>query len=687
MKKFSILAASFMTAMALVSCTTTSEQRAAVIPQPQNTVMLSDKPFTTDAATKVAIVNAGNEDKCRLEALVKERLGVSAAEEGNIPTANAIILKISESATDSDESYTIDISPKRVEITAPAAAGLFYGVQTLVQLNDNGSFAACRIQDSPRFAYRGVMLDVSRHWFGKEHVKKQIDVLSRYKFNRLHLHLTDAAGWRIEIEKYPRLTELAAWRSDSLWKAWWSSGRNYVEQGTKGAYGGYFTKDDIREIVAYAADRYMTVVPEIEMPSHSEEVMAAYPELSCTHGKSVQGDLCVGNEQTFKFLEDVLSEVIDVFPSKYIHIGGDEASMNHWKSCPLCQKRMKDENLQTVQELQGYMIRRIEKFVQSKGREIIGWDEILDGGTSPDATVMCWRGIERGIAAAGEGHDVIMTPGGYCYFDAYQDAPYSQPEAIGGYTSLEKVYSYNPAPDSLSVDAAARIYGVQANLWAEYIPSRQHAEYMLYPRALALAEVAWSNPDVKNYEEFRQTALEHLDKLHSEGVNTFDLAAEIGNRPEAQHPVEHLALGKPVKYADNAPYYPGYTAGGDSALVDGICGGWSYGDKHWQGFVDRDGLDVTIDLGEPTELHFIGADFMQICAPDVFMPSEVIISVSDDGEAFTELAHLFHEVIRDDVVSFKNFAWEGSANGRYVRYRALHGRFGGFLFVDEIVIK
>lgn len=642
--------------------------------------------FAVNADTKVYVSNADDAERQRLEQCVAGSLDITPAADAR--TKNIIVLKRDEQAAGrSDESYSLKVTPERVEIASPSAAGLFYGVQTLLQLSDNGIIPACRIEDEPRFEYRGVMLDVSRHWFGKEHVLKQIDILSHYKINRLHLHLTDAAGWRIEIDKYPRLTELAAWRTHSLWKEWWSGGRNYVEQGAQGACGGYFTKDDIREIVAYAADRYITVIPEIEMPSHSEEVMAAYPELSCTRGKSIQGDLCVGNEQTFTFLEDVLSEVIELFPSEYIHIGGDEASMNHWKTCPLCQQRMKEENLHTVQELQGYMIRRIEKFLQSKGRKIIGWDEILDGGTSPDATVMCWRGIERGIAAAEHGHDVIMTPGGYCYFDAYQDAPYSQPEAIGGYTPLEKVYSYNPAPDSLAVAAASHICGVQANLWAEYIPTRQHAEYMLYPRVLALAEVAWSEPEVKDYEKFRQTALLNIDRLKQAGVNAFDLSNEIGNRPEAAQSEPHAAIGKSVTYAENAPYYPGYTAGGDKALVDGIRGGWSYGDKHWQGFVDGAGLDATIDMGGQTEIHHIGADFMQICAPDVFMPAEVIISVSDDGESFTELAHLYHEVVRDDIVSFKNFAWDGTAHGRYIRYRALHGRFGGFLFTDEIVVK
>ena len=668
----------------LVSCTDSRTRRIAVIPQPQKAEIKDGRLLHITAETALIIENAGEDDRRRLA----ERAGsiLNIVNQTDHAGDNAVVLRIADDGTYA-ESYTIDISATGIGIVSPSAAGLFRALETLRMLGNNGSFPQCRIEDAPRFPYRGVMLDISRHFFGKEHIKKQIEILSRYKINRLHLHLTDAAGWRIEIESYPRLTQLAAWRTDSLWKRWWNGGRKYAEQGSDGTYGGFLTKDDIREIVAFAADRYMTVIPEIEMPSHSEEVMAAYPELSCTHGRNIQGDLCIGNEQTFAFLESVLEEVMELFPSKQIHIGGDEAAMNNWRSCPLCRKRMHDEGLETVQELQGYIIRRIERFVQSHGREIIGWDEILDGGTSTDATVMCWRGTERGIAAARQGHNVIMTPGEFCYFDSWQDAPYTQPEAIGGYLPLAKVYSYDPAPDSLDNRIAERIRGVQANLWAEYIPTPEQAEYMLYPRLLALAEVAWSSPKVKDFDDFHKLALEHTAALRSGGVNAFDLSTETGNRPEAEQPTEHLALGSSVIYAEDAEYFPSYAAGGNEALVDGLRGGWSYGDRRWQGFVNGRGVDVTIDLGLIRELHFIGADFMQMCGPEVFMPSEVIISVSDDGSNFTELAHIRHEVVKDEGASFKNFAWEGLAKGRYIRYQALHGPFGGFLFTDEIVIK
>lgn len=364
----------------------------------------------------------------------------------------------------SPESYTLSVTPEKIQIQATSGAGLFYGMQTLLQLlqpSDKGySVASVEIQDTPRFAYRGFMLDVSRHFSTKEFVKKQIDALAFYKINRLHLHLTDAAGWRIEIKKYPLLTELAAWRTDANWKKWWNSDRKYVRFDEPGASGGYYTQEDIREIVAYARQHYITVIPEIEMPAHSEEVLAAYPQLSCAGEPYKNADFCVGNEETFTFLENVLTEVMELFPSEYIHVGGDEAGMAAWKNCPKCQKRMKDEHLSHVEELQSYLIHRIEKFLNAHGRHLLGWDEILKGGLAPNATVMSWRGEEGGIAAVTSGHRAIMTPGAYCYLDSYQDAPYSQPEAIGGYLPLKKVYSYNPIPAVLTAEQAKLVYEI-----------------------------------------------------------------------------------------------------------------------------------------------------------------------------------------------------------------------------------
>lgn len=612
---------------------------------------------------------------------------------------NALFLLITEKSDElpSSESYTLSVAPERILVRATSGAGLFYGIQTLLQLSlpaeaearqTGAGYAipSVEVEDTPRFAYRGIMLDVSRHFLSKEFVKKQIDALAYYKINRLHLHLTDAAGWRIEIKKYPLLTEFAAWRTDANWKKWWNGGRKYVRFDEPGASGGYYTQDDIREIVEYARRHFITIIPEIEMPAHSEEVLAAYPQLSCAGEPYKNADFCVGNEETFTFLENVLTEVMELFPSEYIHVGGDEAGMAAWKHCPKCRKRMEDEHFSDVEQLQSYLIHRVEKFLNKHGRRLLGWDEILKGGLAPNATVMSWRGEEGGIAAVTSGHQAIMTPGAFCYLDSYQDAPYSQPEAIGGYLPLKKVYSYNPVPASLSAEQAKLVYGVQANLWAEYIPTPEHMEYMMYPRALALAEVAWSAPGRKSWPDFRARALRAVDCLQKNGYHPFDLKNEIGSRPESARPVRHLALGKKVVY--NAPYNSSYAAKGDVTLTDGIRGDWTYGDGAWQGFISKNRLDVTIDMEAETTIHSVTAAFMQVVGAEVFLPASVTISVSDDGVNFTELKHQDFAVSKEEAIKFIDVAWEGTAKCRYIRYQARAGKeFGGWIFTDEIVVK
>ena len=685
MKKL-VRLAGMLLALAFASCGQQPVEEVSIIPVPLKAEWQGGA-FVIDGQTSLW-VDAPEADKQILQDyLASSPLKLSVANE--VPTGKAIVLKMVEELPEiqSPEGYVLTSSEKRIDVLAKTGSGLFYGVQTLLQMaGDNNRVALGTITDEPRFEYRGMMLDVSRHFFGLDFVKKQIDAMAYYKLNRLHIHLTDAAGWRIEIKKYPRLTNFAAWRTGKNWKEWWNGDRKYVEEGSEGAEGGYFTQDQCREIVEYAKKHYITVIPEIEMPSHSEEVLTAYPELSCTHVPYKQADFCVGNEKTFEFLENVLLEVMEIFPSEYIHVGGDEASKQSWKTCPLCQARMKKEGLKDVDELQSYLIERMEKFLNKHGRNLLGWDEILEGGLAPNATVMSWRGVEGGLKAIEGGHRAIMTPGAYCYFDSYQDAPHTQPEAIGGYLPLKKVYSYDPIPETFTPEQAKLMYGVQANLWAEYIPTPEHLEYMIYPRILALAEVAWSAVANKNYDDFHARALKAVDELRAKGYNTFDLKNEVGNRPGADKPVEHLGIGKKVTYAEGHNYYSGYTAGGDDALVNGILGGWSYSDQLWQGFLKN--IDLTIDLEKETSIKNVYADFMQICGPGVFMPKQVIISVSNDGKEFTELTKIDHQVVKDDAVTFKTYGWEGEANARYVRYQAeIDRNFGGFLFVDEIVIK
>ena len=543
----------------------------SVIPIPQH-VELHRGFFAFNENTRLWVEAPEGDKQLLQEYLCASPLSLIVADAK--PISNALVLSIVETLPDVDgaEGYVLTVDKSGVLVEALTPTGLFYGVQTLLQMYDGDKVSRGRIVDAPRFAYRGMMIDVSRHFFGVDFIKKQIDAMARYKLNHLHLHLTDAAGWRVEIKRYPRLTDFAAWRTHATWKEWWNGTRAYVDMGAENAHGGYYTQDEIREIVEYARCNYITVIPEIEMPSHSEEVLAAYPELSCSHMPYKESDFCAGSEYTFEFLENVLTEVMELFPSEYIHIGGDEASKQAWTSCAKCQARMKREGLADVDELQSYFIHRIEAFLNAHGRKLLGWDEILDGGLAPNATVMSWRGTEGGLKAMEMGHHAIMTPGEFCYFDAYQDAPHTQPEAIGGYLPLQKVYTYEPLPDTIDASQASLLYGVQGNLFAEYIPTEEHMEYMAYPRILALAEVAWSVPENKDYACFRTRAIEAVNYLRENGYNAFDLKCEVGNRPGADLPLQHLGVGKLVSYVDGCKYYPGYAAGGDDAAHAGGMG-------------------------------------------------------------------------------------------------------------------
>lgn len=590
-----------------------------------------------------------------------------------------------------DEGYTMQITHRGIDIAARTPAGLFYALQSLRQMLESdaqGRLPLGTISDYPRFDYRGVLIDVSRHFRTVDFLKRQIDMMARLKLNRLHLHLTDAAGWRIEVESYPRLTSYAAWRTHRDWKSWTQNGCQYCDENSAGAEGGYLSKAEARELVAYAADRYIVIIPEIEMPGHSEEVLAAYPELKCTNNPASQSDLCIGKEATFEMMEAILDEVIEIFPSEYIHIGGDECGKHNWKLCDDCQRRMREEGLDSVDELQSYMIERMERYLNERGRQIIGWDEILQGGLAPNATVMSWRGEEGGFAAAKAGHDAIMSPHGYCYIDAPQDAPHTQPISIGGYLPLEKVYSYDPAPATMADDVKRHIKGVQANLWAEYIVEDSHYEHMLWPRAIAIAEVGWSLPANRDFDNFRSRALSIVERMQAEGYTPFDLSREIGNRPESKEDIDHLARGKKITYLHPSRYYaPQYAAAGDATLTDGKRGTWTYADKRWQGFLGRGGVDVVVDLEAVATIRSISADFMQICGPGVFMPSLVEIFVSLDGDTFTKIADIPHEIILDELPSFKSFGWQGEVEARYVRYKAHRSKYSGFLFTDELIIK
>lgn len=415
-----------------------------------------------------------------------------------------------------NNEYKMSVNGDKVAIFAKDNSGIFSGIQTLIQLlSSSTKIPNLKITDSPKFSWRGMHLDSSRHFFTVDEVKRYIDYLAMYKFNKFHWHLTDDQGWRIEIKKYPKLTEIGAFRNGSM------IGKYSDNKFDNKKYGGFYTQEQVKDVVKYAEARHVTVVPEIEMPGHAVAAIASYPWLGCT-GKQIEvekkwgvsEDVFCPKPETFEFLENVLAEIMPLFPSEYIHIGGDECPKESWKKCPNCQALIKKEGLKDEHELQSYFIQKIEKFVNSKGKKIIGWDEILEGGLAPNATVMSWRGIEGGIAAAQQKHDVIMTPGEFCYFDHYQGDPKTEPIAFGGYTSAEKVYSFNPIPEKLKDDEKKYILGAQGNVWTEYILDFKQVEYMIFPRITALSEVLWgTNRDFNDFKLRFQKNAKILDKM------------------------------------------------------------------------------------------------------------------------------------------------------------------------------
>ncbi|MEZ4776093.1 MAG: family 20 glycosylhydrolase [Bacteroidia bacterium] len=662
------------------------------------------------------------------------------------PTKNAIVISL-DPAINHAEGYTLKATKENIAIQAQTPQGVFYALETLRQLfppefeKPSGALTLAvpvvDIVDEPRYPYRGMNLDVSRHMFSVEAIKKYIDLMARHKFNTFHWHLTDDQGWRIEIKKYPKLTEVGAWRKETLIG---HGARPPFEYDGK-RYGGFYTQEEVKEVIAYAQERYVTIIPEIELPGHAQAALAAYPELGCTTGPfevatrwGVMEDVFCPTEATFTFLEDVLTEVAELFPSQYIHIGGDECPKTRWENSAFCQNLMRSEGLKDEHELQSYFIQRIEKFLLTKNRRIIGWDEILEGGLAPEATVMSWRGMEGGIEAARQKHDVIMTPTNFCYFDYYQGDPAIDPPAIGGNLTLEKVYSFEPTPTELNEEEANYILGSQANVWTEYIKTPEHLEFMVYPRACAMAEVVWSPKETRSWNDFSSRLAGHLKRLGLMGVNYaphfFDVTAkpvvdmqnhtlsvelsagdpdyEIRYSLEGKTPTEasplyespiliekttkfaaatfldgklvgrplnkayfiHLATARNITLAN--PYSDKYTAGGDAGLVNGIIGSDQFSDGNWQGFEGKD-LDATIDLGESKSVSQVIVNFYNASGSWIFEPTVLTVSVSENGADFQPFGEFsFPNAARQDEPSGKKTArvTGESANARYLKVTA-----------------
>ena len=488
-----------------------------VVPLPKSCVAKKGKPLAL--ASVGAIRYVGGEDMRRNAQFLASYLKMATGRELPVTSekVKGIAIELLESRQlTNPEAYRITVSDRRMTIEGGAAQGVFYGIQTLrkslpTEVSSETCVPSVVIDDEPRFSYRGMHLDVSRHFFDVAFVKQYIDMLALHHINTFHFHLTDDQGWRVEIKRFPRLTEVGAWRQRTV------VGRNMGIYEWK-RYGGFFTQEQLRDIVGYARERFVTIIPEIDMPGHMEAALAAYPELGCTGGPyevepnwGVFDDiLCAGREETFRFVEGVLDEIMEIFPSEYIHIGGDEAPRTRWKDCARCQRRIADEHLSAVgkqraeDRLQGYFMKRVERYLNQHGRKAIGWDELLDCDVNASTTIMSWRGVEGGMAASAKGHDVIMVPTSWFYFDYYQTPEdyWSKTQLIGGFVPLEKVYSFEPAPDSLSAEARSHIIGLQANLWTEYIYAEELAEYQVLPRMGALAELQWMLPSQKDYQAY-----------------------------------------------------------------------------------------------------------------------------------------------------------------------------------------
>ncbi len=677
----------------------------------------------------------------------KVKLNLEADSDAN--TCHIILSEDFETPENSVEAYQLDITNNNLTLTAKTVTGLRYGIQTLVQLREQTYsktesayiLPAMNIVDYPRFQHRGLLLDVCRHYFDLGVVLKYLDAMEYYKMNVLHLHLTEDQGWRMPIEKYPLLNEISSWRLDT--------------NGNK--YGGYYTKEDLKYMVDYAAGRNITIIPEIELPGHSQAALAAYPQLSCNGGPIEVVDdwgvfkeiYCAGNDSTFTFLEDVLTEVMEIFPSEYIHIGGDEAPKFRWEHCSKCQKRMQDEGLKDEHELQSYFIKRIEGFLNENGRKLIGWDEILEGGLSPTAAVQSWRGMDGGKQAAETKHEVVMSPTSHCYLDY----------GLGS-IDLEKIYSFDPIPTDLAKEYYSYIIGGECNMWTEHVPDEDNLDSKVFPRMIGLAEVLWTYPEQRDFNDFYRRLQNHYPVLEELEINygletigatltqefrdtgvfiilnknlpdltlkfRWDNAQDTnylnyetpiqlirsgklqvqalkngkpyGNVIEQEF-VKHSGLNKTVTYATE--YNEWYTGNAEKNLVDGKTGSIDFRDDNWQGFWGND-IDVTIDLGERQNFIGVSANFYQYANSWIFSPKRVTMQVSLDGERWHEKetqTFTFVDLSNNKSIQKVQFHSDRMLGylGRYVRLTVEsigkvpdgHEAAGqdSWLFIDEIIIQ
>lgn len=636
------------------------------------------------------------------------------------------------------EGYELEVRKDGIFVNAKTDIGIFYAKNTLKQLYHKGEIPFVKIKDKPKFSHRGIMLDVSRHFFTKEEIKSILDIMSFYKLNTFHWHLTDDGGWRIEIDSYPKLTEQASYRTAWEWKQWWREGGKFVSENDENKHGGFYTKDDIREIIDYASKRNITIIPEIEFPGHSREVFVAYPELCCSKEPYRQNTFCVGNEKTYEFMENVLNEIMDLFPSKYIHIGGDETNTRYWQDCPLCKNLMKKEGLDNVHSLHKYIIDRAENIINKRGRRMIGWDEIANDNLDKSSVIMSWRGEKAGLKAAENGYDVILSPLHYLYLDYFQASPSKEPLAHDGYTPIKKVFTYNPLPDSLDSEVSSHILGVQGNLWTEWISNKKHLEYMLFPRAMAVAELGWSYGNMRSWEEFRGCVDIHITNLRNKGINSYTLSSDINTRIEYKEGKMFLELNcergdvdiryslnndtlfgkrnkyvKPFEVKDSlvicaAAFYKNKRIGdiysnvfyknkaqnkkvstslkwnNEALLIDGYLGSETYLDGSWFNFSGNQ--EFIVDLGEVMSVNKISTRWMQLCAgARRYLPEHVGFYISEDGKNYIHIKTIDKENLGESpALQYQKFEVNGEYKCRYIKISVQSNRGG--MSVDEIIV-
>ena len=639
-----------------------------IIPQPKELTINEEKLFELTPKTVICFEDGLQREAQFLSEYMNDILGFAMETQEYQGQTDGIVLKLSPDDFDQAEAYEINITPKQIEVIGADASGVFYGIQTLrkslpispidsrqptsQRWNDMGepnsqlSIVNCQfpcgtIKDHPTFAYRAMHLDPCRHFIPLDSVKVYIDMLAMHNMNQFHFHLSDDQGWRIEIKKYPELTEIGAYRNGTV------IGHNGNLYDTI-RHGGFYTQDELRDLIQYAAERHINIIPEIDLPGHMQAALACYPQLGCTGGPyevwrrwGVSEEvLCAGNEETMRFVEDVLNEVMDVFPSPYIHIGGDECPKVRWEQCPKCQAKIKelgikgDERFSKEDYLQSYVMNRMAKVVETRGRRVIGWDEILDGDVSETAIIMSWRGTEGGIEAARKGHDVIMAPSSHLYFDYYQSEDIaSEPSCIGGYLPVERVYEFQPLPEELTPEQQKHIIGVQANIWTEYIAHFWHVQYMALPRMEALTEIQWNNPKERDFEAFVERC-RHMKQLYE--LYHYTYADHIFN-PQiwADTVAPNLATRKPITLRQQPAEQ--YTYEGAVVLNDGNLGRGAYNSGRWLGFCGYP-LDAVIDLEQPAEMQHVRFHALTNKGAWIYNPSQVKVLVSDDGETFREVA-------------------------------------------------